>query len=159
MDFKFTVKDVGRKVLLKDNSIVIVQIYDEDAMGLSVKLSNGGWYYKNGTSTGAYAERSVVDFADQSPSFMTEERVREIIREMLQPQPEKKEPLRGECWVNIYPEEGIRIQRGEGPKHYAEVHLTREGADRKPFSSFGTQRLACVKFEWTEGQGLEGEAR
>ena len=56
---------------------------------------------------------------------------------------EWKEPQRGECWVNI---------DADG---YFDAWKSREVADRQK----NPDRIACVKVEWTEGQGLEGEAR
>jgi len=55
-----------------------------------------------------------------------------------------EEPTRGVFWINIY-------QKDYPKDRFSAGHLTREEADRHSRSS----RLACVKIEWAEGQGLE----
>lgn len=53
---------------------------------------------------------------------------------------EYKEPLKGEYWVNIYPNfAGI-------------LHLTREKANEHQKEN--SKRIACVRVPWTEGEGL-----
>ncbi len=88
----------------------------------------------------------IVAFADEPTApALTENRVREIVREMMQSQPEKKEPQSGECWMNVYEYEN------------STVHPSRNAAD--VFVDKDQKRIACVKVDWTEGQGLKGESR
>ena len=56
---------------------------------------------------------------------------------------EYKEPEKGEFWVNIY------VNSYKDSTQWLKIHRTRESADKG-----GDIRLACVKVDWTEGEGL-----
>lgn len=147
MSITITEKDIGRNVLQENGVIRSIAKWDANDALHPVRLSQsftaddkGIWFRSDGTNMSGAP--SIVGFADEpetTKAELTEDRVREIIREMMQPQPEKPEPQRGECWVNVY------------RHHLPHACETREDADRQS----GPERIACVKIEWTEGQGLE----
>lgn len=53
---------------------------------------------------------------------------------------EYKEPVKGEFWLNIYPNQ-LEIIKLHKSKHEADEHAHKT-------------RLACVHVKWTEGEGL-----
>ncbi len=145
MSITITEKDVGRTVVRRNGEKVKITRWHND-LGQQVEVDQSTLHNTDGfwLTSRKENERDIIAFVDEpAASALTEERIREIVREMMQPQPEKKEPRRGELWINV---------DADG---YRTVYDSREDADEEK----AHDRIACVKAEWTEGQGLEGEER
>ena len=57
-----------------------------------------------------------------------------------------KEHRKGEFWVNVYDD-----------KHCGIVTIPHETKHSADSANYKKSRIACVKVEWTEGEGLEDE--